>query len=122
MSSFAKRLIPTVISNQRAKLKGLRGTWQLRLCYAGGLEAGGVRQGQGDTHDAERSGQGEEGGEESHLHVQCTLGLGCLLSGAVADQSAALGQAEVKGQQGPVLHADGTQGGAVDLRHRRGES
>lgn len=50
------------------------------------------------------------------LHVECTLGLGCLLFGAVANQSSALGQAEVKGQQGSVLHADGPQSGTVDLQ------
>ena len=56
--------------------------------------------------------------EGDHLHVQCTLGLGCFLSGAVAYQSAALGQAEVKGQQGAMLHADSPQGGAINLEGR----
>ena len=48
-------------------------------------------------------------------HVERALGLGRLLFGAVADQSRAVGQAQVEGQQGSVLHADGPQGGAVDL-------
>ena len=56
--------------------------------------------------------------QRDHLHVQCTLGLGCFLSGAVANQSAALGQAEVKGQQGAMLHADSPQGGAINLEGR----
>lgn len=51
-----------------------------------------------------------------NLHVQCTLGLGCFLVAAVANHSAALGQAQVEGQQGAVLHADGPQGGAIDLQ------
>ena len=50
-----------------------------------------------------------------NLHVQCALGLGRLLGAAVADQRAALGQAQVEGEQGAVLHADGPQRGAVDL-------
>lgn len=54
-----------------------------------------------------------------NLHVQCTLGLGCFLPAAVANQSAALSQAEVEGQQGAVLHADSPQCGAIDLEERR---
>ena len=41
-----------------------------------------------------------------NLHVQCTLSLGCFLPAAVANQSAALRQAEVESQQGAMLHAD----------------
>lgn len=48
--------------------------------------------------------------------MECTLGLGCLLFGAVANQSGALGQAKVKGQQRAMLHADGPQGGAINLQ------
>lgn len=55
-----------------------------------------------------------------NLHVQCTLGLGCFLSTAVADQSAAVRQAEVKGQQGAVLHANSPQRGAIDLQEKKG--
>lgn len=47
--------------------------------------------------------------------MECTLGLGCLLFGAVANQSSALGQAKVKRQQRAVLHADCPQGGAINL-------
>lgn len=54
----------------------------------------------------------------SFLHVQGPLGLGRLLSTAVANQSAAVRQAEVERQQGAVLHADGPQRGAVDLDGR----
>lgn len=52
------------------------------------------------------------------LHVKGAPGLRGLLLGAVADQSGSLGQAQVKGQQGPVLHADGSQSGAIDLQKR----
>jgi len=55
-------------------------------------------------------------------HVECALGLGRLLFGAVANQSGALGQAKVKGQQGAMLHADGPQSGAIDLQERRRRS
>lgn len=48
--------------------------------------------------------------------MQCALGLGCLLFGAVANQSGALGQAKVKGQQRAMLHADGPQSGAINLQ------
>lgn len=48
--------------------------------------------------------------------MECTLGLGCLLFGAVANQSGALGQAKVKGQQRAVLHANGPQSGAINLQ------
>lgn len=51
-----------------------------------------------------------------NLHVQCTLSLGCFLPAAVANQSAALGQAKVEGQQGTMLHADSPQRGAINLR------
>lgn len=53
-----------------------------------------------------------------NLHVQCTLGLGCFLTTAIANQSTALGQAEVEGQQGTMLHADSPQRGAIDLNGR----
>lgn len=48
--------------------------------------------------------------------MERALGLGRFLFGAVANQSRALGQAQVKGQQRAVLHADGPQGGAINLR------
>lgn len=51
-----------------------------------------------------------------NLHVQCTLGLGCFLPAAVANQSTALGEAEVEGQQGTMLHADSPQSGAINLQ------
>lgn len=54
------------------------------------------------------------------LHVECTLGFGCLLLGAVANQSCALGEAKVKGQQGAVLHADGPQCRAINLQGQTG--
>ncbi len=38
---------------------------------------------------------------------------------AVTDQSAALRQAEVKGQQRAVLQTDRPQGRAVDLQHHK---
>lgn len=50
-----------------------------------------------------------------NLHVQCTLGLDRFLLAAVANQSAALGQAEVESQQGTVLHADSPQSGTINL-------
>lgn len=56
-----------------------------------------------------------------NLHVQCTLGLGCFLPAAVANQSAALGQAEVEGQQGAMLHADSPQRGAINLQGKKNE-
>lgn len=54
-----------------------------------------------------------------NLHVQCTLGLGCFLPAAVANQSAALGQAKVEGQQGAMLHADSPQCGAINLQGKK---
>lgn len=51
--------------------------------------------------------------------MQCTLGLGCFLPGAVTNESAALGQAKVEGQQGAVLHTDGPQRGAINLQGKR---
>lgn len=48
--------------------------------------------------------------------MECALCLGCLLFGAVANQSGALGQAKVKGQQRAMLHADGPQSGAINLQ------
>lgn len=54
-----------------------------------------------------------------HPHVQCTLGLGSFLPATVANHSAALVQAEVKSQQGAMLHADSPQCTAIDL-HVRG--
>lgn len=48
--------------------------------------------------------------------MECALGLGRFLFGAVANQSGALGQAQVKGQQRAVLHADGPQSGAINLQ------
>lgn len=50
-----------------------------------------------------------------NVHVQSPLSLGCFLPAAVANQSAALGEAKVEGQQGAVLHADRPQCGAVNL-------
>lgn len=47
--------------------------------------------------------------------MQCTLGLGCFLFGVIANESGALGQAKMEGQQRPMLHADGPQGGAINL-------
>lgn len=49
------------------------------------------------------------------LHMQCTLGLDCFLLTAVANQSAALGQAKVESQQGTVLHTDSPQSRTIDL-------
>lgn len=54
-----------------------------------------------------------------NLHVKCTLGLGCLLSGTITNQSCALGQAKVKGQQGAMLHADGPQCRTINLHRQR---
>lgn len=51
--------------------------------------------------------------------MQCTLGFGCLLFWAVANQRCALGQAKVKGQKRSVLHADGPQGRAINLWESR---
>lgn len=45
------------------------------------------------------------------------MGLGGLVLGAVADHSVAMGQVEVECDQRAVLHAQGPQGGAVDLQH-----
>lgn len=53
-----------------------------------------------------------------NLHVQCTLGLGCFLPAAVANQSTALGQAKVESQQGAVLHANSPQCGAINLQEK----
>lgn len=50
-----------------------------------------------------------------NLHMQCTLGLGCFLPAVVANQSTALGQAKMEGQQGTMLHADSPQSGAINL-------
>lgn len=50
--------------------------------------------------------------------MQCTLGLGCFLPGAVTNQSTALGQAKVEGQQGAMLHTDSPQRGAINLQGR----
>ncbi len=50
--------------------------------------------------------------------MQGTLGFGGFMRAAVADQSAALRQAEVKGQQRAVLQTDRPQGRAVDLQHK----
>ena len=64
--------------------------------------------------------KGNRVGVQLHdLHVQGTLSLGCFLRGAVANQSAALGQTQVKGQQRAVLHADSPQSGAVDLQAKQ---
>lgn len=43
-------------------------------------------------------------------HVQCSLGLGCLLLGVVSDKGGALGQVQMECQQWTMLHADGPQG------------
>lgn len=51
-----------------------------------------------------------------NLHVQCTLGLGCFLPATVANQSTALGEAEMESQQGAMLHADSPQRGAINLQ------
>lgn len=48
-------------------------------------------------------------------HMQCTLGLDCFLLAAIANQSAALGQAKVESQQGAVLHTDSPQSGTINL-------
>lgn len=50
--------------------------------------------------------------------MKCTLGLCCFLTAAVANQSAALGQAKVEGQQRAMLHADSPQCGAIDLHEK----
>lgn len=47
--------------------------------------------------------------------MQCTLGLDCFLLAAIANQSAALGQAKVESQQGTVLHTDSPQSGTINL-------
>lgn len=47
--------------------------------------------------------------------MQGALGFGGFMRAAVADQSAALRQAEVKGQQRAVLQTDRPQGRAVNL-------
>lgn len=44
------------------------------------------------------------------LHVQCSLGLGRLLFGAVSDEGGALGQVQMECQQWAMLHADRPQG------------
>lgn len=50
-----------------------------------------------------------------NLHMQCTLGLDCFLLAAIANQSAALGQAKVESQQGTVLHTDSPQSRTINL-------
>lgn len=47
-----------------------------------------------------------------------TLSFGCLLFRAIANESGALGKAEVKGQQGAVLQADGPQSRAINLQEK----
>lgn len=54
--------------------------------------------------------------------MQGALRLGGFLTAAVANHSAALVQAEVEGQQGAMLHADGPQSGAVDLQRQQQKS
>lgn len=49
--------------------------------------------------------------------MQGALGFGGFMRATVANQSAALRQAEVKGQKGAMLQTDRPQGRAVDL-HR----
>lgn len=49
------------------------------------------------------------------LHVQALLGLGGLVLGAVAYHGVPVRQVEVECDQRAVLHAQGPQGGAVDL-------
>lgn len=56
-----------------------------------------------------------------NLHMQCTLGLDCFLLAAIANQSAALGQAKVESQQGTMLHTDSPQSGTINL-HRNDSS
>ena len=51
-----------------------------------------------------------------YLHVQRLLSFGCLLLGAVADHSVAMGQVQVECNQWAVLHAQSAQGGSVDLQ------
>lgn len=55
-----------------------------------------------------------------NLHVQCSLGLHCFLLAAIANQRAALGQAEMERQQGTVLHTDSPQSGTVNLHGNKG--
>lgn len=54
--------------------------------------------------------------------MQCTLGLGSFLSAAVANQSTALCQAKVEGEEGAVLHADGSQCGSINLIEEKNNS
>lgn len=54
--------------------------------------------------------------EEPHSHVERFLRLHHLFFGTVADQSVAVREVQVECDQGPVLHAQSPQGGAVDLR------
>lgn len=50
-----------------------------------------------------------------YLHVQALLGLSGLILGAVAYNSVAMWQVEVECDQRAVLHAQGSQGRAVNL-------
>lgn len=50
--------------------------------------------------------------------MQRLLSLCGLVLGAVAHHGVALGQVEVECDQGAVLHAQGPQSGAVDLKDR----
>lgn len=59
---------------------------------------------------------GRVGGRRADLHVQRLLSLCGLVLGAVAHHGVALGQVEVECDQGAVLHAQGPQSGAIDLR------
>lgn len=59
----------------------------------------------------------QRGGESQlGLHVQRLLSLCGLVLGAVAHHGVALGQVEVECDQRAVLHAQGPQSGAIDLR------
>lgn len=51
--------------------------------------------------------------------MQRLLGLRSLILGAVAHHSVPLGQVEVECDQGAVLHAQGSQGRAINLEHSR---
>lgn len=53
---------------------------------------------------------------QRHSHVQGLLCLHHLLLGAVADQGVPVGQVQVECDQGAMLHAQGPQGRAIDLR------
>lgn len=52
------------------------------------------------------------------LHVQALLGLGGFILGAVAYHSVAMWQVEVECDERAVLHAQGPQGRAVNLRKK----